>query len=131
MKKLILAGIVIIICCLVFLIVRQNSLQANIGMDIYNKPYPVPFGEWVIVYLNSFPFFRLNNLPDYAVLVRKELSTGYSIVARYNSKTEGGKLFYNELFPLWKEIIKKKCEYWTLEGYPISLNDFVFDIQEM
>ena len=51
MKKLILAGILILICCSVFLIIRQNSSRADIAVDVYRKSYPVPF---------SAPFLYFN-----------------------------------------------------------------------
>ena len=132
MKQLILAGIVIIICCLVFLIVRQNSSQADIGVDIYAKPYLVPFGDWVHVYLCAI--FQGVNLPDYAILVKKELIEDkyrFSIVGFYKPNTEIGKRWYQETFPLRKETIRMQCRTWTRQGYPISLNDFQFNINAL
>ena len=130
MKKLILAGIVIIICCLVFLIVRQNSSQADIGRDIYDKAYSVPFGDWVLVYLTSL--CKTDNSGNYWVSVSRELiedKVRFKIVARYNSNTELGQQWYQEHLPAIKGAIRNNCRKWTLQGYPINLNDFQFDIR--
>ena len=132
MKKLILAGIVIIICCLVFLIVRQNSSQADIGMDIYAKTYPVPFGDWVQISLSAL--YEGHNIGgDYFLDVigpeTIEDKFRFRIVAAYNANTELGRQWYQETFPKIKRNIRQQCEIWTLQGYPISLNDFQFDIQ--
>ena len=131
MKKLILAGMVIIIGCLIFIIIQQNSSQADIDMDIHMRTYPVPFGDWVGVWLSSI--YRIESLPSYQVLVGQEGIEGkarFKIAARYNSNTESGRLWYSELYPIMKESIRLQCARWTLQGYPISLNDFEFDIQE-
>ena len=129
MKKLILAGIVIIICCLVFLIVRQNSSQADIGRDIYDKTYPVPFGDWV--YISLCASRQDTHLPHYGMVVSRESiedKTRFSIAGFYNANTGIGKQWYQETFPIIKESIRKQCIIWTAQGYPISLNDFQFDI---
>ena len=138
MKKLILAGIVIIICCLVFLIVRQNSSQADIGRDIFNKPYSVTFGDWV--YVNLSITLKQQHLPYYYVLVEQKIIEGkklieskmrFRIQVRYNPNTELGREWYREAVPIIKRHIEVSCRNWTMKGYPISLNDFDFDIQAM
>jgi len=129
MKKLILAGIVIIICCLVFLIVRQNSSRADISV-VYVKPYPVPFGDWVRVYLSTI---YAETVPGYYSLgevtpIPIEGKIRFRISVLYTN-TEMGKLWYQEKFPIIKKQIGSRCEAWAAEGYPISLNDFEFDIR--
>ena len=128
MKKLILAGIVVIICCLVFLIVRQNSSQADIGRDIYFKTYPVRFGDWVYVYLASCHNQRAET---YSLTVMRRLiedKVRFRIMAAYNANTELGRQWYQEIYLKLKEDIRQACMTWTAQGYPISLNDFEFDI---
>jgi hypothetical protein len=132
MKKLILAGIVIIICCLVFLIVKQNTSRADIGMDIYDKPYLVPFGQWVLVW-TKIKYTNTSTPEDYYCLVsrkRVEGKTRYVIKARYNRNTEYGRSYY-QIISGEKENLRLQCKLWTAQGYPISLNDIEFDIQEM
>lgn len=131
MKRLILAGIVIIICCLVFLIVRQNSSQADIDVAVFAKPYTVSFGDWVYVYLVSS--LVVQDSPNHFFLkVKRKVIEGkfrFSILGWYNAYTESGKRWYQETFPKVKEDIRQRCIYWTEQGYPISLNDFQFDIR--
>ena len=132
MKKLILAGVIIIIGCLVFIIIQQNSSQADIGMDMFRKPYPVEFGDWVRVYLSAVWDQDLGS--EYFLRVGVKLipigrKFRFKITVAYNSNTEIGKQWYQETFPEIKEGIRKQCRYWTLQGYPISLNDFEFDIR--
>jgi len=128
MKKLILAGIVIIICCLVFLIVRQNSSRADIGMDIYSKTYPVPFGEWVYVYIKTTFDMHRNDCSVFVNTKRIEGKVRYTITGLCPD-TEGGREMYRILLSKIEETVKSYCRVWTAEGYPISLNDFEIDIQ--
>ena len=130
MKKLILAGIVIIICCLVFLIVKQNTSRADIGMDIWVKPYTVIFSDWVMVHLKVN--YEMNNMPAYFVSIEGQVIEGkvrLKVRGEYRSNTEAGRIFYTKILPEVKKGIKQDCMQWTLQGYPISLNDFEFDIQ--
>ena len=128
MKKLILAGIVIIIGCLIFIIIQQNTSQADIGMDIYNKTYPVPFGEWVYVFIKTtFDMHR----EDCMVYTSTEIIEGkrrYVIMGLYPD-TEGGRQMYRTLLSKIEKTVKSYCRAWTAQGYPISLNDFEIDIQ--
>ncbi len=130
MKKLILAGIVVIICCLVFLIVRQNTSRADIGMDIYSKTYPVSFGEWVWVYLNATCSERNSDQYSLSVSIKPiESKVRFIIYGFYNANSEIGREWYQECFPDTKGKIRTWCKRWTAQGYPISLNDFEFDIK--
>lgn len=127
MKKLILIGIIMFICCSVFLIIRQNSSRADITMDLCAKTYPVPFGEWVLVYLSAK--FR-ESTPYYFVDVACILIEGknrYHVTVIYKDD-ELGREWYQMRLPHIKEVIRIQCKIWTLKGYPISLNDFEFDI---
>jgi len=132
MKKLILAGIVIIIGCLIFIIIQQNTSRADMGfMDVYTKIYSVPFGDWVTLWLMQYRNHE-SGYDGYAVIphpVLIENKVRYKIIIVYNSRSEDSKSWYNEAFPVLKEEIRRKCEQWTAQGYPISLNDFEFDIQ--
>lgn len=129
MKKLILAGIVIIIGCLIFIIIQQNSSRADIDIDLYAKTYPVPFGDWVLVYLSAC--FENEIHGQFLISVGMQAIEGktrFNISLLYNPNTEIGKHWYQENFPKIKEGIRGMCADWTAEGYPISLNDFQFDI---
>ncbi|MBC8234386.1 hypothetical protein H8E77_32965 [bacterium] len=129
MKKLILAGIVIIICCLVFLIVKQNSSRADIGMDIYAKTYPVPFGDWVYVYIKvTFQIYLTNHCSVLVSVKEIEGKTRYVITGFYTDNEWGREMYRTQLSKI-EERVKLYCRAWTAEGYPISLNDFEFDIQ--
>ncbi|MBC8236152.1 hypothetical protein H8E77_41930 [bacterium] len=127
MKKLILAGIVIIICCLVFLIVKQNSSRADIGMDICAKPYPVLFSDWVLVYLNAYTCTSNSVYSEtiWPVIIEGNKMKFKVRVVYHNN--EFGRAFY--LKSGIKSRIEVACEQWTAQGYPISLNDFEFDIR--
>ena len=130
MKKLILAGIVIIIGCLIFIIIQQNVSRADIDMDLYRKPYPVPFGDWVYVYLCAVYSSQMEGV--YYLNVSREAIEGkirFIIGVRYDPNSEIGKQWYQEIFLKQKERIRLSCLCWTAEGYPISLNDFQFDIK--
>ena len=131
MKKLILAGIVIIIGCLIFIIIQQNSSQADISVDMFKKPYPVPFGDWVVVYFSTY-FDAVNtSCNERRVLkISEEViedNIRFTVYVIYPD-TEVGKQWYQKSFSQMKEFIRGKCRNWTIEGYPISLNDFQFDI---
>ena len=129
MKKLFLIGIIILICCSVFLIIRQNQSCADIAGDVYGKTYPVPFGDWVYVYLSVR--YRVQGLPHFLVTVSSELIEGktrFTVRVRYSDTTEMGRQFYRETSPKIKERIREQCAFWTSQGYPISLNDFEFDV---
>ncbi len=131
MKKLMLAGIVIIIGCLIFIIIQQNSSRADIGTDIGLKTYFVPFNEWVHVWLSAS--FNHTDISYCSLIVAKTIIEGklrYRIIVSYKLN-EFGKRWYKEIFPNIKEAIRLKCQIWTKEGYPISLNDFEFDITAM
>ncbi len=120
MKKLILAGIVIIIGCLIFIIIQQNSSQA----DITSKYYSVPFNEWVYVW--TYVHF-VEDYPDYRCRVEEKLVEGktkYVIVAYYDKKSS-----WHHILSMGKIVLEGKCKEWTLRGYPISINDFEFDIE--
>lgn len=130
MKKLILAGIVIIICCLVFLIVRQNASRADIAQDIYDKPYVISFGEWLDVYLHAT--IQQNNAPAWGITVQRiEGELRFKVTFIYNVSTENGNKFYQEYWPKVKDLIRLKCIIWTQQGYPISFNDFEFESQQV
>ena len=129
MKKLILIGIIILICCSVFLIIRQNQSHADITRDVYDKTYPVPFGEWVYVFLSTS--LEIKTLPDYWVDVSYgaiEGKTRFTVSVRYLDTTEMGRRFYQKTFPIMKDNLRHRCAGWTAQGYPISLNDFEFDV---
>ncbi len=131
MKKLILAGIVIIIGCLIFIIIQQNTSQADIESDIGLKTYFVPFHEWVHVWLSAMFNQNISNISLCSLSVAKTIIEGklrYRIIGSYKLN-EFGKRWYQEIFPDIKEAIRLKCQVWTKEGYPISLNDFEFDIE--
>ncbi|MHC4535420.1 MAG: hypothetical protein ACYS6K_15825 [Planctomycetota bacterium] len=53
----------------------------------------------------------------------------FVIYGAYNQNTEAGRRWYQETLPTIKDNIRNKCVLWTKQGYPISLNDFVFEIQ--
>ena len=114
---------------MVFLIVRQNSSQADIGLDIYSKPYPVPFGDWVLVYLSAVHNDSVHG--NHYVTAGMEAIEGkirFRISGSYNINTETGREWYRKTFPKIKEDIRIQCGIGAAEGYPISLNDFEFDI---
>ena len=128
MKKTILAGIVIIIGCLVFLIIQQNLSRADITMDTYSKPYIVPFGEWVYVYLKVS--YDINRNDYFVNVLVKPIGNKMRYYLRgecFNTKL--GRDFYQNGVPEIKRGVEAACKQWTLQGYPISLNDFEFDIE--
>ena len=130
MKKLILASEIILICCVVFFVIRQSTSKADVSADVFHKPYSLPFGDWVLIYLSAL--YSSDNYPDFLVQVNVEITENkfsYKIRARYSNDTVTGNLWYTEVYPAIRESIKEKCEYWSRQGYPITLNDFEFDVK--
>jgi len=130
MKKLILIGIIILICCSVFLIIRQNQSHADIADDVYKKTYPVPFGNWVEVWL--YTHLETQLLPDYAVNTYSKLIEDKSrfVISVVYKDTKIGREWYQDTFLVQKGTLRLQCASWTVQGYPISLNDFQFDIRK-
>jgi len=52
MKKIIIAGI-LILAVWAFWVGRFSTSKVDISADVFNKPYSVPFGEWVHIYLKT------------------------------------------------------------------------------
>lgn len=128
MKKVIIAGILILAVCTAFLVGRQSTSRADIALDLYMKPYPVPFGEWVYLYLKTF--WEANGGDDYYLLVgfRVNNKTRYVVEGVFNN-TENGRKAYR-VYGSIQQRVKEKCALWTAQGYPISLNDFEINLEK-
>jgi len=102
--------------------------HSDISMEQAIKTYKVPFNEWVNVKLHVNVAISAE---DYSVttstkMINKRIRF---VVTGRASNTTLGRKWYKETVPNIKKNIELMCELWTLEGYPISLNDFEINIE--
>jgi len=61
---------------------------------------------------------------NYAVKVMRELINNkwrFTFYCLYNTNTDNGMGFYNNILPNMKRWVERDCQNWTIEGYPYLL----------
>ena len=134
MKKVIVAGILIVAVCTAFLVGRLSTSRADIALDsdVYNKPYPVTFGDWVYIYLKArFETMAFGNSEYYVLVSYKGVNNKirYVIKGRFCDTVIGRKAYPVAGLDIESKV-KRMCNLWSLQGYPISLNDFEINIEK-
>lgn len=94
------------------------------------KPYQVSFADWVVVYLSTQVS---TSAEDYFIqVVAKPINKKIRFVVQgYYTDTPIGLRWYQSVGSKIEELIAKQCKTWTMEGYPISLNDFEITIRKL
>lgn len=87
------------------------------------KPYQVSFADWVVVYLSTqvtvsseYYFIQVSAKP-----INEKVRF---VVEGYYTDTAIGRRWYQNIGSKLDERIGRYCRTWTMEGHPISLNDF-------
>ena len=119
MKKIIL---MILFCSI------SMGVFGDISADLTNKPYTPSFGDWVYVYLKAV--YSEQSVTHGVMVARKRINdkTRFIIKLYYDSSA---RWYFDDVWPGVKKTIEYQCNWWTAEGYPISMNDFSFDVQEV
>ena len=122
MKKVIIIIVLLFICF---------SVLPDIPRDIAIKEYTPTFIEWVLVYFKAM--YESENIPNYALYVSYEIINDQIriiFICNYTNN-EMGIQFYNEHLPSIKSEVETQCQTWTYQGYPISMNDIVFNVSRI
>lgn len=93
------------------------------------KPYQVSFADWVVVYLST----QVNvSAEDYFIQIAEKLINEKVrfVVEGYYTDTAIGRRWYQSIGSKLEERIARQCKIWTMEGHPISLNDFEITIRK-
>ena len=115
---------------IIFFIYAAALAFPDIPFDIYKKPYTVSFGDWVYVCLHILCANCVGQSYEYGVSVGMETvnqKARYRIVVWFDAHYEKGSRFYFELYPNLKRSIQQICSEWTDKGYPIGLDDIIFE----
>ncbi len=118
--------IIIIILVLLFICF---SVFPDTPADIAFKEYTPSFIDWVDVYFCSI-YGMEGSGGDYSLSVGREvINNKYRFTFYCLYKTNDiGMYFYNNILPSVKRSVEQDCQEWTIAGYPISMNDIVFDV---
>ena len=110
-------------------LLELKGMPVDQPRDAFDKYYPVRFREWLIVWLKAI---YDHDASDYVVSISPVLDdprVRFRVNAMY-ADTPLGRKWYNEVWPEMIEALKRDCQLWTLQGYPISLSNFEFVIQK-
>jgi len=105
------------------------SAYSDIPLDEAQKTYEVPFAHWVFVYLNvSFGASSEHySIQIYRKIVDNQLRF---VVEGRAANTPVGKEWYQKYGSKIQEQLQLLCNFWTKQGYPLSLDDFEINIKE-
>jgi hypothetical protein len=108
----------------------QGIGYCDLNVTSANKPYKVPFSEWVLVYVSVQCGSSEEN---YGISVmEKVINKKFRFtVTGYYRDTPIGHQWYQNVGSKIENLIALDCKNWTMEGHPISLNDFEIDIHEI
>jgi hypothetical protein len=122
--KIVVVFFFITICLFRF----SADVYADLSTDVAEKTYQVKFADWVEVYLHVA---METSSEDYAVYVNKDIIDNKHkfYVGGYYLDTPNGKFWYETVGSKIEKRIRKLCDIWTVQGYPISLNDFEIEIR--
>lgn len=107
--------------------VFQGIAYGDLDITSAFKPYQVSFADWVVVYLSTQVGVSAE---EYFVQVAaKPVNKKVRFVVQgYYTDTAIGRRWYQNLGSKIEELIARQCKTWTMEGHPISLNDFEITI---
>ena len=102
--------------------------HSDISMEQAAEIYEVPFSEWVSVWLHVNIAVSAE---DYFVITGAKIINKRTrfVVTGGTSNTTLGRKWYKEMVPKIEKQITQACEMWTVQDYPISLNDFEINIE--
>lgn len=102
--------------------------HSDISMEQAAEIYEVPFSEWVVVWLHTN--IAVSAESYFVITGAKSINkrTRFVITGKAYNTTVGRKM-YKEMVPKIEKQIAQACEMWTVQGYPISLNDFEINIE--
>ncbi|HJN17551.1 MAG TPA: hypothetical protein QGH10_18745 [Armatimonadota bacterium] len=96
------------------------------------RPYEVPFGDWVEVYLKAH--YEETTEPHHGIVVFSELDGEKNQKLHMNvvvSGTATGRDWYTTALPLARHNIGLKIKLWQAQGWPITDDDIVWNIQKV
>jgi len=111
------------------LLTFQGTGYADLDFVAANKPYQISFVDWVVVYLSTQIGASTKNYFVHvgSKAVNKKVRF---VVQGYYADTVTGRDWYERLGSKIEDLIAKHCKIWTVEGHPISLNDFEVTIRK-
>lgn len=141
MKKVIIAGILIVAVSVAFLVGWLGASKRTIDdpefkrrmrlVDAIGKQYQVSFLDWVDVYCAAFFMYESG---DYEVLYRgldyKDGKYKFEVFYGRMGQKEADRRFSTSMADVRvlriKEQLEVQLKRWTARGYPISWDDFEF-----